>query len=116
MIRAVILSTALLSPAVSRAANSLSLGADYLLRGVTVAEQDKNQPDLSYYDQSLSAYLITDLSKDVEATVRVKSTCFSERMPHSSGKFTQCNSFPTLKANRCTFDPSSCVYRYFRSR
>ncbi len=96
----------LLSPAVSRAANSLSLGADYLLRGVTVQEHDKDTKTLAYYDQRLSAYLITDLSKDVEATVRVQSispwgyesssTTLGSRYPDDTGKLWVQNAFLRL--------------------
>jgi len=54
-------------------ATSLSLGADYLLRGVSIKEREKSLPDNSYYDQRLQAYLTTDLSEDVEAAVRIQS-------------------------------------------
>ncbi len=95
----------LLSPA-ARAANSLSLGADYLLRGVTVSERENTTKRLSYYDQQLKAYLITDLSKDVEATVRVQSitpwglenasTTFTTRYPNSQGNLWLQNAFVRL--------------------
>lgn len=95
----------LVSPA-ARAANSLSLGADYLLRGVSITEREKNAPKLAYYDQQLKAYLITDLSKDVEATVRVQSitpwglenssTTFSTRYPNSQGNLWLQNAFVRL--------------------
>ena len=90
----------------ARAANSLSLGADYLLRGVSVKERDKTLPDLQYYDQQLKAYLITDLSKDVEATVRVQSitpwgmesssTPLTTRYPNSNGNLWVQNAFMRL--------------------
>lgn len=95
-----------LSPGSVLAANSLSLGADYLLRGVAVSEKDKSAPDLSYYDQRLSAYLITDLSRDVEATVRVQSitpwgfesssSTLGSRYPDDRGRFWVQNAFVRL--------------------
>lgn len=54
-------------------ATGLSLGADLKVRGIGVEERDKTLPSSSYTNQQLSAYLITDLSKDVEATIRVQS-------------------------------------------
>jgi hypothetical protein len=49
------------------------LGADYLLRGVSMVERDRTIESNRYYDQQLQAYLTTDLSRDVEASVRVQS-------------------------------------------
>jgi hypothetical protein len=66
------LAAALSFPILAHAAN-LSIGADYLLRGVAITERDNTITDNQYYDQRLSAYLITDLSKDVEATIRIQS-------------------------------------------
>jgi hypothetical protein len=54
-------------------ATSLSIGADYTLRGVSVEERDKTIRSNKYYDQRLQGYLITDLSQDVEATLRIQS-------------------------------------------
>ena len=54
-------------------ATSLSLGADYDLRGVANTPSDKTIHSDRYYDQQLQAYLTTDLSRDVEASVRVQS-------------------------------------------
>jgi hypothetical protein len=51
----------------------LSIGADYNLRGVSITPQEKSQPGLDYYDPRLQAYMIADLSQDVEATVRIQS-------------------------------------------
>lgn len=62
----------LLLCATARAAN-LSLGADYLLRGVSIEDRDTRVQSSSYYDQRIEAYLTTDLSKDVEASFRVQS-------------------------------------------
>jgi hypothetical protein len=103
----------LLAASSARAANSLSLGADYLLRGVSVSERDTTTPDLAYYDQQLKAYLITDLSKDVEATVRVQSitpwgnegstTTLATRYPDTNGRFWLQNAFvrlPNIWQNR----------------
>src|SRR4051794_31751142 len=74
VLRSPLLLALLLSPAVPTfAATSLSLGADYLLRGVHVTERDTTTPTQAYYDQRLIGYFITDLSKDVEATVRMQS-------------------------------------------
>jgi hypothetical protein len=91
---------------VARAANSLQLGADYLLRGVTVSERDRTLPNLAYYDQQLKGYLITDLSKDVEATVRVQSitpwglenssATLGSRYPDEHGRFWLQNAFVRL--------------------
>jgi len=102
---ALTISLLLLSTAV-RAANSLSLGADYLLRGVTVSERETTIKRLSYYDQQLKAYLITDLSKDVEATIRVQSitpwgmesssTPLVTRYPDSQGNLWVQNAFVRL--------------------
>jgi hypothetical protein len=96
----------LLAASTARAANALSLGADYLLRGVSVSERETTTPDLSYYDQQLRAYLITDLSKDVEATVRVQSitpwgnenssSTLMTRYPDSNGRFWVENAFVRL--------------------
>jgi hypothetical protein len=57
----------------SAGATSLSLGADYNLRGVAITQADNTLHGSRYYDQQLQAYLTTDLSKDVEASVRVQS-------------------------------------------
>ena len=54
-------------------AANLSVGADYRLRGVANTKHDKTYSSDRYYDQQLQAYLTTDLSKDVEASVRVQS-------------------------------------------
>ncbi len=54
-------------------ATSLSIGADILARSVSMKERDITIPGIQYTDQRIKAYLITDLSKDVEATVRVQS-------------------------------------------
>jgi hypothetical protein len=54
-------------------ASSLSLGADYILRGVSIKERDNRYDNNQYYDQRLIAYLTTDLSKDVEASIRIQS-------------------------------------------
>jgi len=54
-------------------ATNLSLGADYMLRAVSITERDAGIDDNSYYDQRIEAYLTTDLSKDVEASVRIQS-------------------------------------------
>src|SRR5260221_4475342 len=54
-------------------ATDLSLGADYLLRSISTIEYDKGIEGQNYFDQQLQAYLTTDLSKDVEASVRVQS-------------------------------------------
>jgi len=106
ILRAAVLAALLAAPAVSFAANSLSLGADYLLRGVSVSEQNRTLPKLDYYDQRLSAYLITDLSKDVEATIRVQSispwgyesstSTLGSRYPDENGKFWVQNAFVRL--------------------
>src|SRR4051794_3275669 len=96
----------LLVPAASFAATDLSLGADYLLRSVSVAEANKNAPNLSYADQRLVGYLITDLSKDVEATIRVQSitpwgyegstTSLGSRYPSDTGNLFVQNAFVRL--------------------
>ena len=95
----------LLSFSPLRAAN-LSLGADYLLRGVAVTERDRTIKSSRYYDQRLQAYLTTDLSKDVEATVRVQSitpwglegstTPLVTRYPHANGNVWVQNAFARL--------------------
>ncbi|MCB4755433.1 MAG: hypothetical protein LHV69_00375 [Elusimicrobia bacterium] len=54
-------------------ATTLSIGADYFLRSVSIAERDKTIKGNEYYDQRAIGYLTTDLSKDVEATLRVQS-------------------------------------------
>lgn len=97
---------AFLAVPAAQAANSLSLGADYLLRGVTISERETTAPDLSYYDQQLRAYLITDLSRDVEATIRVQSitpwgnenstTTLATRYPDANGRFWLQNAFVRL--------------------
>lgn len=66
-------SSLLASPLSSAFATNLSIGADYLLRHVATEERDPNIKNLEYYDSRLQAYLTTDLSKDVEASVRVQS-------------------------------------------
>ncbi|MCG3205944.1 MAG: hypothetical protein KCHDKBKB_02668 [Elusimicrobia bacterium] len=76
-------------------ATNLSIGADYLLRGVAITERDKTIKSNRYYDQRLQAYLTTDLSKDVEASVRIQSinpwglegstTPLVTRYPHANG-------------------------------
>ncbi len=63
---------ALFTPNFLHAAN-LSLGADYMLRGVATTERDKTIKSSRYYDQRLQGYLTTDLSKDVEASIRIQS-------------------------------------------
>lgn len=90
---------------ISQAA-SLSLGADYLLRGVSMEERDKSFEKNRYYDQRLQAYLITDLSKDVEATVRVQSitpwglegstTPLATRYPDANGDLWVQNAFARM--------------------
>ncbi|OVE77667.1 hypothetical protein BVX98_02060 [bacterium F11] len=87
-------------------ATNLSLGADYLLRGVSVGKRDKNQKDIDYYDSQLSAYLITDLSRDVEATIRVQSitpwglenstSALASRYPNANGNLWVQNAFIRL--------------------
>jgi len=87
-------------------ATSLSLGADYLLRGVSTTERDKTIDGKDYYDQRLVGYLITDLSKDVEATVRVQSinpwglegstTPLASRYPNANGNLWVQNAFVRL--------------------
>lgn len=87
-------------------ATSLSLGADYILRGVSVEERDKTLPKNQYYDQRLQGYLVTDLSRDVEATVRVQSitpwglegstTPLATRYPDAHGGFWVQNAFVRL--------------------
>lgn len=62
-----------LSPLVSSHATSLSLGADATMRSVNVTERDKTIKGQDYVDQQISAYLTTELSKDVEASIRVQS-------------------------------------------
>lgn len=54
-------------------ASSLSIGADTILRHVSVEERDASIKSQDYYDQQIQAYLTTDLSKDVEASIRVQS-------------------------------------------
>lgn len=55
------------------AATALSIGADYRVRGVAIKERLKTVPDNDYISQRVQGYLITDLSRDVEATLRVQS-------------------------------------------
>lgn len=55
------------------AATSLSIGADSYVRGVSVKSHDLNFPSNKYYTQRLQAYMIADLTQDVEATLRVQS-------------------------------------------
>jgi hypothetical protein len=92
--------------AASARATSLSLGADYLLRGVSIQERDTSINGSSYYDQRLEAYLTTDLSKDVEASIRVQSitpwgqegstTPLTTRYPNSNGNAWIQNAFIRL--------------------
>lgn len=89
-------------PAIANA-TSLSIGADYFLRGVAIEERHKTFTDNDYYDQRLQAYLITDLSQDVEATVRVQSitpwglenstSALSTRYPDANGDLWVQNAF-----------------------
>ncbi len=65
--------TLLSGPLHSLQAANLSLGADYLLRSVATEERLNYVKDQKYYDSRLQAYLTTDLSKDVEASIRVQS-------------------------------------------
>ncbi len=69
----IIASSLLLPLSSAHSATSLNLGADYLLRGVKITPHDSRFRGSSYYDQRIQAYLTTDLSRDVEATVRVQS-------------------------------------------
>lgn len=100
-------SAVLILPAFSSLhATNLSLGADYLLRGVSIEERDKTLSSNRYYDQRLQAYLVTDLSKDVEATVRVQSinvwglegstNPLSTRYPDANGDLWVQNAFVRL--------------------
>lgn len=76
-------------------ATTLNLGADYFARNVSIEERDKTIPNNEYTDSRLSAYLTTDLSKDVEATIRVQSitpwglegstTPLATRYPNANG-------------------------------
>ncbi len=92
----------------SRAAHatSLSLGADYDLRGVSNTPSDRTIHSDSYYDQQLQAYLTTDLSRDVEASVRVQSitpwglegstTPLTTRYPNANGGLWVQNAYARL--------------------
>jgi hypothetical protein len=76
-------------------ATNLNLGADYMLRGVSIHERDKGLKNNAYYDQRLQAYLTTDLSQDVEASIRIQSitpwgmenstTTLATRYPSANG-------------------------------
>lgn len=103
----------LLSISNQAGATTLSLGADYLLRGVSVTPHDKSFTNNRYYDQRLQGYLITDLSKDVEATIRVQSitpwglegstTSLATRYPNANGNLWVQNAFvrmPNIWKNR----------------
>lgn len=94
-------------------AANLSLGADYLLRGVAVTERDRTIKANRYYDQRLQGYLTTDLSKDVEATIRIQSitpwglegstTPLVTRYPNANGTLWVQNAFvrmPGIWKNR----------------
>jgi hypothetical protein len=87
-------------------ATSLSLGADYLLRGVANTERDRRFHSDRYYDQQLQAYLTTDLSRDVEASIRVQSitpwglegstTPLRTRYPNANGNLFVQNAYARL--------------------
>ncbi len=87
-------------------ATNLSIGADYLLRGVSTHERDKNFKNSAYYDQRLQGYLTTDLSRDVEASIRIQSitpwglegssTPLVTRYPSANGNLFVQNAFARL--------------------
>ncbi|MFN0118150.1 MAG: alginate export family protein [Elusimicrobiota bacterium] len=87
-------------------ATSLSLGADYHLKGISITQRDKTLNDLDYYDQRLQGYLITDLSQEVEATIKIQSitpwgyetstTTLQSRYPNANGQLWVQNAFLRL--------------------
>ena len=96
-------------------ATNLSIGADYRLKGVAIEEREKSQPDTDYYDSRLQAYLTTDLSRDVEASIRVQSitpwgledstTPVVSRYPDANGNLWVQNAFirlPNIWDNKVT--------------
>jgi len=96
-------------------ATNLSLGADYRLRAISIEERLTTMPDSQYYEQRLQAYLITDLSKDVEATIRIQSlspwglenstSSLSTRYPDANGDLWVQNAFvrmPNIWKDRIT--------------